>query len=315
MSATRSSHQLRDEVHAELTALLAADGPLFAPPESVSACLTDDFVQDTADQYWQLGPPGAAQGRAMLVTAGAPGAGKSTAVAELAPGYRRIDPDAIKDFLLLRLESAGLLGARHQHTLSDERPVSPGELSIWTHRASTDAADLVRQRCLLDGENFVMEGTLAWQGLTDIYVDELILYDYQQVRVLAVEVPVSTAIAQARGRWWDSRHGETVLGGRFLSDETIAAFYSPEGASVCSAHARDLYQAANESHIEADLALVSRDHQNVLHTALVTPSGEVTAWPVPGGHQEAPTGAACTHCGRVLTSTSSIVEGVGRSCG
>jgi hypothetical protein len=88
-------------------------------------------------------------------------------------------------------------------------------------------------------------------------------------------VPPATAIEQARGRWWAGRIAETILGGRFLSDTTISDFYAADGSSLCAAHARDFFEAANDFHLDAELALVTRDENNVAHISMVSPGGEV----------------------------------------
>jgi hypothetical protein len=75
--------------------------------------LTDDLIGRAAAQYRAQHPDAPTDGRAAIITAGVPGAGKSSALSSIATGYRRIDPDDIKDILLAEMEKAGQLDARH----------------------------------------------------------------------------------------------------------------------------------------------------------------------------------------------------------
>lgn len=213
MSAPLSNHRLRNKVHTELAALLDG-GQLAVSPRAVRDYLADQrLIAQVAQQYRAQQPDAPTGGRAAIITAGVPGAGKSSALGATATGYRRIDPDEIKDILLARLDVAGLLDARLDHVLSDGNSVSLGELAGWVHRASTDAADRVRTASLQIGENFVMEGTLSWHKLPVSYVDELALGGYERLTVLDIEVPLAVAIEQSKCRWWEGRHSGLLTHG------------------------------------------------------------------------------------------------------
>ena len=234
MSERQSDRLLRDTVHSELAALLEAGGPLHVRPAPITLELGGTFIEDIAVAYRAATPGAPFEGRSAIVTAGPPGAGKSSAANLIDPAvYRRIDADRIKDRILWVLDSQGLLAARHEHTLADGRPVYPAELAWWVHKASTDAADLVRQACLADGENFLMEGTLAWDRLPAEYVIELVDFDYESIKIIDIEVPLSVAQTQARERWWAGRNeSNSAVGGRFISDDAITAFYLICGKSA-----------------------------------------------------------------------------------
>jgi Zeta toxin len=204
LSAPQSNRRLRDKVHSELAALLDG-GQLAVAPRAVQDFLTDDLIGRAAAQYRAQHPDAPTDGRAAIITAGVPGAGKSSALSSLATGYRRIDPDDIKDILLAQMEKAGHLDARQRHILADGNSVTPGELARWVHTASTDAADRVRQASLRIGENFVMEGTLSWHRLPTSHVDELAVSGYERLTVLDIEVPLTVAIEQSKLRWWQGR--------------------------------------------------------------------------------------------------------------
>lgn len=312
MSAPLSNHRLRNRVYAELAALLNVGGQLAEPPQAVRDYLADHrVVAEVAQQYRAERPDVPTEGHAAIITAGVPGAGKSRALDAIAAGYRRIDPDEIKDILLARLDTAGLLDRRSAHILADDNSVSPGELARWVHKASTDAADRVREASLLIGENFVMEGTLSWHKLPLSHVDELALGGYDQLTILDVEVPLTVAMEQSKDRWWKGRHSGSLtcgvqIGGRFISQSVLAQLYSgPRTASACARNARKLYGSANNTGIESEILIVSRTATGAEYKARITPDGEVQSW------QGAPLGAICVRCGAVLTHRSAILKGVG----
>lgn len=314
MSAPLSNRRLRNKVHSQLTALHIG-GPLAAAPSAVRDYLDDDrLVDQVAYDYRALSPDALIGGRAAIITAGVPGAGKSFALDAIAAGYRRIDPDKIKDILLAQLETRGLLDIRHQHVLADGDSVSPAELSGWVHRASTDAADIVRDMSMRIGENFVMEGTLSWDPLTASHVDELAVNDYEQLTILDVEVSRSVAVEQSKDRWWAARQTKRTefgieLGGRFLSESAVDGFYrGAHTASTCAANARKLYDNANDAGIEANVLLVSRAANGTEYRAGITAGGNVEPW------TGAPLGAICIVCGSILKNHKAILAGAGPSC-
>ena len=275
--------------------------------------LDDRLIEQVAQDYRAQCPATPATGHAAIITAGVPGAGKSVGLNAMAGGYRRIDPDEIKDMLLARLETAGLLDVRRNYILSDGKPVSPGELSWWVHRASTRAADLARAMSLLMGENFVMEGTLAWPPLSAQYANELAFNDYERLTIFDVEVPPTVALEQSAHRWWSARRTARTLygielGGRFISEHAVHEFYGgPRTASTCAINARKLYGEANDAGIETELLIVSRTASGTEYRARLTADGDVRPW------QSAPLGAVCVICGGILKHQKAIRDGVSRS--
>jgi hypothetical protein len=313
VSAPPSSRRLRNRVHSQLAALLAG-GQLAAVPRAVRNYLDDRLVEQVAHEYRAQCPDAPAGGRAAIITAGVPGAGKSFEINAIAAGYRRIDPDDIKDIFLARLETAGLLDIRLQHVLADGKLVSPAELSGWVHTASTDAANRVRAMSTQIGENFVMEGTLSWHKLPASHVDELAVGDYERLTILDIEVPRTVAVEQSKHRWWNgrqsgrTRHG-VELGGRFISESALSDFYpGPRTASTCAANVRKLYGIANDAGIQAEVLIVSRAASGTEYRARLTPDGSVQPW------QGAALGAVCIDCGAILRDRLAILKGVGTSC-
>lgn len=310
MSAPQSNRRLRNSVHSQLTAL--HQGGQFAVPRSVVRYLSDQLIDEIALEYRSRSHDAPSHGRAAIITAGVPGAGKSVAIDNLAANHRRIDPDDIKDLILLRLDQAGLLDIRHNYVLADGKPVHPSELAIWVHDASTEAANRVRAVSLRRGENFVMEGTLSWLPLVDSYVTDLASDDYEQLTIIDVEVPLKLAVEQSTHRWWAAREaGRTVdhveLGGRFITQAALESFYSRQHrVSKCAANARKLRTIAHNAGISTDLLVVSRTSNGREYRAWIRPDGDIDP------SQGAPLGAVCIKTGAILTNPTAIKTGVGR---
>ncbi|MGB8404897.1 MAG: zeta toxin family protein [Mycobacterium sp.] len=304
-----SDHRLRNKVHAELTALLNG-GQLAVTPGPVQAFLDHRLIARVARQYRAQQADAPTQGRSALVAAGVPGAGKSTLIDALTSGYRRIDPDQIKDIVLAELDGAGLIDVRHDHALADGLPVSPGELAGWVHNASIEAANQVRLASLQLGENFVMEGTLSWRPLTDSHVDELAAAGFERLTIVDVEVPLPVAVEQSKQRWWLDRHAGRLthgaaLGGRFIAESVLSKhFLKRTNVSGCAINARKLYHNANDAGIESELIVVTRTAAGSQYAAQISPDG-VQPW------QDASLGAVCTRCGSILRERGAIMRGFG----
>lgn len=195
---------------------------------------------------------------AVVVTAGPPGSGKSTALRAMPDldGYRHIDADDFKDPLLERALADGLLDAWTATVLPDGRPVQPRELAGFVHAESTAVADTLRRRALRDGENVVVHGTLSSADYLDDLLAELDDAGYEQLRIVDVEVPLATAVDRATARWWSVRDaGTDPLGGRFVPESAIRQYFPADGQPLCRSNATVLSDRA------ADLGWsVSIDH-------------------------------------------------------
>lgn len=117
---------------------------------------------------------------AILVTAGPPGAGKSTHIQQLDlvdRGWRRIDADQIKLKLLTESLQSGRFATQLSTILADGHPIMLNELSSLVHNESVFLADSILLRCLEAGENVVLEGTLSWAGRAPYLLEKLELYE------------------------------------------------------------------------------------------------------------------------------------------
>ncbi|OIH94317.1 zeta toxin family protein [Curtobacterium sp. MCBA15_001] len=183
---------------------------------------------------------------AVVVTAGPPGAGKTTALARMPEldTYRHIDADDFKDALLERAAADGLLDAWTAHELADGAPVRPRELAAFVHAESTAVADTLRRRSLRDGENVVVHGTLSSVDYLDDLLSELDDAGYDRLRIVDVEVSFDAALEQATARWWQVRRTDDPLGGRFVPASAIRRYYPGAGSSLCRSNVSELERRA-----------------------------------------------------------------------
>ena len=238
----------RDTVHAALTDLYAPHGALEQAPNLLLAYFDDAAVVRMAKAYMSRQGDVVAAGRAVVVAAGPPGAGKTEALKTLdLRGYRLIDPDEAKDMILDDAERHGLLNYRHKHTLPDGGPVGVRELASHVHSVSTRTTNLVRQLALAAGENVIIDGTLSWEKLPEQYIDELFMSRYEEVDVVDVETTQFSAIERARQRWWAGRLEDPAMGGRFVPDVVIEHCFGSSTESICAANALKLAQMAADA--------------------------------------------------------------------
>ncbi|MBM7416257.1 MULTISPECIES: zeta toxin family protein [Nocardiaceae] len=196
-------------------------------------------------------------GRSAIVTAGVPGAGKSTMLRARGTdlgGYRFLDADEIKVSLIERALEDGIyddvLGVR----LADGHCVAPMELASLVHRESVNIVEAVREECLRRGENIVVEGTLKWEGQPPDLYGEFSDAGYRRIEVLAVEVEAQTAHNRALTRWWGKRMrwrtGDDRLGGRFTPPASIDSGYDGLGQSKCARHAWTFLDLAKTGQVD-----------------------------------------------------------------
>lgn len=202
--------------------------------------------------------PGAASGGvlAVVVTAGPPGAGKSTAVAQYPEfaSYRAIDSDDFKDGLLERAREDGLLEPWLTEVLPDDRPIALRELATFVHAESTVVATAYRSAAFDRGENVLIHGTLVDPQTIDDLLGAFDLAGYERLVIVDVEAAREVATERALDRWWRMRQGGDPLGGRFVPPSAIERYY-PDGqtASVTWKNADELARRAEE--LEWDVVL------------------------------------------------------------
>lgn len=250
---------LRAHVAHELTALSAPGLPLHRDSgESTHQRypITDTsrarFHRTTIGWYLGLQNP-RRDGRTAVVSAGPPGAGKTTMLRARIPDideYRVIDADIIKDHIIEQALSDGI----YDHLLAgapfaDGHQLAPRELSALAHLESVSLADQIRRDCVSRKENVIIEGTLTWHGQGPTIFRELSDHNYTDVAVYGIDVDQATAHRQALGRWWQQRTqwiaGQDPLGGRFTPADAIDICYPTSGGeSICIVNAKAFINTA-----------------------------------------------------------------------
>jgi hypothetical protein len=253
---------LRESVAAQLTDLSCPGRPLHANShrrtevvyagDSVRASFRRDIIADYLSRASPL-----QDGRSAIITAGPPGVGKSTALhAEVADleTYRVLDADIVKEYLVQRAVDDGIYNELLDLDLADGYRIAPGELAALVHDESVQLIERIREICVLQRENIVVEATLQWDGHGPAIFSELALADYTHVRILGVEADRDLVHAQALDRWWTRRTewtaGKHPLGGRFVPPAVIDKCYPATGRSHCAQHAIDLIDRAKAGEIE-----------------------------------------------------------------
>lgn len=237
----------RDQVHAAITELYAEGGALYKAPPELTAYFDDAAIVRVAKDYIERQEDVSVGGMAVIISAGPPGAGKTEALGTLSlDGYRIIDPDVAKDMLLDEAERHGLLRYRNELVLPDGGVVGLRELATQVHTLSTKVTDIVRGIALAAEENVVIDGTLSWQPLAGVYINELFDAGYEGLDVLDVEAPLEVSLARAKERWWSGRQSDPHHGGRFISDAAIRGCYDEihTHESKCAANAWELAERA-----------------------------------------------------------------------
>lgn len=222
---------------------IRTDGPR-STVESLSARELTIRTVEVAQEYLARQTGVSADGRAAVVTAGPPGAGKSTALAGTGfsgNGFRDIDPDVVKELLIQRALKDGSFNDLLTIKLADGKPVRPMELSSLVHRESVKIADAVLAVCVAQGENVIVHGSLAWDGQPKTLVEGFEAANYEELMIIDVEVPLVSALQQSLNRWWIGRNNPAdQLGGRFVPRRFIESLYRPNGETRCKTNAEVL---------------------------------------------------------------------------
>lgn len=262
MSASDAARSL---VAAQLEALTAGGQPLSGGGHRATVNLAENYTpaghatrtrrelrRQVIARYLARQNTVARGGVAALLTAGPPGAGKTTALGGLGlatPDWRLLDADLIKDYLVDDAVNSGRYDDLLTYELADGHPITPAELGSLVHVESVSILDDIRVECLRRGENVIIEGTLGWAPYAAQILDELLASGYHDVRILDVEVAAPVARERAVQRWWNGRRerfdARKGPGGRYVPVAVIERLFPDplQPRSVCAVHARELFES------------------------------------------------------------------------
>ncbi|MCX5195013.1 zeta toxin family protein [Streptomyces sp. NBC_00249] len=187
-------------------------------------------------------------GRAVLMTAGAPGAGKGSTqdnlalwqseASELGRQLSSIHGLDIKDYVVLNPDDfkEDLFKAGGLPPLSPEdlrlpfgRELTPAEMSGLLHTEASVLRDRCEAWARKEGYNLLYDATLANEPNAAALLQSLSDDKYAQRVILSVEVPHDLSVAQNAGRWHQGRvefeQGTNAYGGRMSPEGMIDSLY------------------------------------------------------------------------------------------
>ncbi|UQX02505.1 zeta toxin family protein [Streptomyces sp. RerS4] len=210
-------------------------------------------------------------GRAVLMTAGAPGVGKGSTQAklelwqaensELGRQLSSVHGLDIKDYVVLNPDDfkEDLFKAGGLPRLSPEdvklpygRELTPAEMSGLLHNEATVLRDRCEAWALQQGYNVLYDATLANEPAAARLLESLRDESkYEQRVILSVEVPRDVSVAQNAGRWYKGRvefeRGDNAYGGRMSPEGMIHSLYGKSttgrGHSISRENAQHLAEA------------------------------------------------------------------------
>jgi predicted ABC-type ATPase len=234
--------ELRDEVHAVALTAISGERPLDV---ILTRAERRRLVRVARDWYLETHAESVTRGgTCVVVTAGPPGAGKSSTLSTAVEDVRSrlvIDADVAKEFLARWCVDAGTYSAVLSKILPDGRSVMPLDLSPLLQTVSTEVCNAVRRSALESGLDIVVESTMSTPAFGERLLLSLAKAACRQLIIVSVETDRETAHERARARWWAGRLDDHELGGRLVSPEAVDAGFS-DGDTVSSSRicARDL---------------------------------------------------------------------------
>ncbi len=150
------------------------------------------------------------QDRQVLVMAGPPGAGKSSARRERIPEaeekhWRFIDPDDFKTRLLRKMRESGeydaIVPAEVKARVDAGDRFAPGELAALVHEESSELARQAATISLERGERVVIDGVHGSKAKLLKRFQELSSRGYTSIEIIAVDGPRDVTRARVIKRW------------------------------------------------------------------------------------------------------------------
>ena len=121
---------------------------------------------------------------------------------------------------------------------------------------------------------------MNWDGLIDVYVDDLARFGYESLGIVSVEVAIEVALERALDRWWLARSDVSNLdGGRFVPRAAIAACYANDGRTIGGLNAAELARRAKRAGFNVHLNAVSDGGSRQLPHPAVPPEPDASSIP------------------------------------
>lgn len=257
---------LRDETHRAVLAAVRGRRGLEA---LLSRGDQRRLVPEVCAWYLELhGDSAGRNGTCVVVTAGPPGAGKSSVLPVAASDLSTrlvIDADVAKSYLADWCVEHDVYADLLATELPDGGTIKPLELSPLLQTMSTESCNLVRRAALAARMDVLAESTMSSSGFGDRLLLSLAKADYDELLIVSVEVDRGTAQSRAIERWWSGRFADPRRGGRLVLPETIEAAYAPDGQfSRCRDNARSLVAAVRRGRTAIDRVTIAEYDAGVL---------------------------------------------------
>ncbi|RVW04424.1 hypothetical protein EF834_04895 [Rhodococcus spongiicola] len=205
---------------------------------------------------WRAEYPNVRTEQSSVLLAGPPGAGKSSIIrnsifADRDPSHwRLLDADVFKDALLSAEVEAGtwqeMLPPEYR-TVPPEKPLfHPNELSALVRHESTDLFEQVFYEAIDNGDNLILDGTLAWKEWAVDLVSGLNESGYR-IQIVDVEAPQDVAVERIVSRWRKgyleamATSGQDIpMGGRWIPRSAVDRLFTETRESdnlpLCGSH-------------------------------------------------------------------------------
>lgn len=154
--------------------------------------------------------PDVLRDRKAVVTAGPPGAGKSSALHDLVPAaeerlWRSIDPDEFKRRLLRYARDTGqyeaLVPDRARELICGGEVFAPGEFAALVHEESSDLAKIAAAQSIARGERVILDGVHGSADKILARIGRLAEAGYTAIDVVCVDGPREATRARVLARW------------------------------------------------------------------------------------------------------------------
>ena len=216
--------------------------------------------------------PNVLRDRKVVVMAGPPGAGKSSArrdriSASEEQHWRFIDPDEFKTRLLRHARQTGeydsLIPPEVQARIAAGEKFAPGEFASLVHEESSAIARMAVETSVNRGERVVIDGINGSTKKITARIDELATHGYTDIDIICVDGPRDVTRARVINRWADGYSqfeggNDAGFNARYVPEHITDELYRDEQRfSSCTRATAEATRAAREPlNVRADIYYV-----------------------------------------------------------